>query len=102
MQSAYNVNYRFNKRIILTQRQAIEIYECKPETIVTSFGRRAASASRLVAEQYGVSPKTVRDIWNRRTWVSATAKLGQFGDLYAETRLSTEDSEVGQFNFLST
>ena len=30
------------------------------------------SRSNEVAEQYGVNSKTIRDIWNRATWVKAT------------------------------
>jgi hypothetical protein len=32
------------------------------------------SSSVLVAAQYGVSSKTIRDIWNRKTWIDATAQ----------------------------
>ena len=30
-----------------------------------------------VAQRFGVSPKTVRDIWNRRTWAHTTVHLWQ-------------------------
>ncbi len=33
------------------------------------------SSSVLLAAQYGVSPKTIRDIWNRKTWAQTTADL---------------------------
>ena len=35
---------------------------------------KVKSQSRLLAEKYGVSPKTVRDIWNKKTWCFATLK----------------------------
>jgi uncharacterized protein YjcR len=33
------------------------------------------SKSVLLAAQYGVSPKTIRDIWNRKSWARITADL---------------------------
>jgi hypothetical protein len=33
------------------------------------------SNSVLLAAQYGVSPKTIRDIWNRKTWAHTTADI---------------------------
>ena len=33
------------------------------------------SNSVLMAAQYGVSPKTIRDIWNRKSWAHSTADL---------------------------
>ena len=47
----------------------------KPEIMHQKMGKRYESQSRLLAERFGVSPKTVRDIWNRKTWVSATMHL---------------------------
>eukprot|EP00960_Hanusia_phi_P071278 767515-Hanusia_phi.AAC.1 len=32
-------------------------------------------ASLLLARQYGITPKAVRDIWTRRTWARATDRL---------------------------
>lgn len=29
----------------------------------------------VIAKQYGVSPKTIRDIWNHKTWYEATFRL---------------------------
>eukprot|EP00960_Hanusia_phi_P057394 763559-Hanusia_phi.AAC.1 len=34
------------------------------------------AASILLARQYGITPKAVRDIWTRRTWAHATSSLG--------------------------
>ena len=63
-------------RIVLTGRQAAEIFRLKSVVEKNQrIDRRAVSRSRLVAEQYGVSPKTVRDIWNRKTWVFATMHI---------------------------
>ena len=63
------------RRIILTQLQAAEIYEMKPAVPSRIAHQRSASQSRMVAERYGVSSKTVRDIWNKKTWIFATMHL---------------------------
>jgi hypothetical protein len=34
-----------------------------------------AGKSSMVAEMYGVSPKTIRDIWNRKTWAQVNLPL---------------------------
>ena len=86
-------------KIILTAQQAVEIYnkrtigsnsrdcsERAPKISVCgkhtterahswddcSEDEKTTSRSREVAEQYGVNSKTIRDIWNRATWVKAT------------------------------
>ena len=69
-------------RIILTEQQAVEICMLKPAIMQQKMGKRYESQSRLLAERFGVSPKTVRDIWNRKTWVSTTKHL--FGSASAE------------------
>ena len=64
-----------NRRIVLTQEQAAEIFKMKPSIAGSVSKRRPASQSRLVSERFGVSSKTVRDIWNSKTWKSATMHL---------------------------
>ena len=66
---------------MLTRDQAIEIYRRKPCNGF-SDGKIAArqlgdsrSSSVPLAVMYGVSPKAIRDIWNRRTWGFATFLL---------------------------
>jgi hypothetical protein len=63
------------QRVILTEQQAVEICKMKPAVPVTGNLLRGESRSRIIAEHFGVSPKTVRDIWNRKTWVSTTMHL---------------------------
>ena len=60
---------------ILTEKQAKEIYqiylaELSPSS---SFMKAKNSRSTRLTSIYGVSPKTIRDIWNRRTWTSVTS-----------------------------
>ena len=93
------------RRIILSESQAIEIYQLKPAAKNSTMHRheRCQSQSRIVAENYGVSPKTVRDIWNRKTWVFATMNLILSDGSQENTRMpacleSTELSIVAYFN----
>jgi hypothetical protein len=69
-------------RAVLTKGQAVEIY---------SFGKtirlQEDKSSMLhengpagVAKRYNVSPKAIRDIWNRRTWTQETEHLWEVTD----------------------
>ena len=60
-------------RNLLTAQQAREIYQMKPEPLKPSTLPHGRSESRILAQQYGMSPKAIRDIWNGRTWIHATA-----------------------------
>ncbi len=53
-------------RTILTLEQALQIFEIKFDVSNPHGGRRTAAS---VARSFGVSEKTVRDIWIGRTWV---------------------------------
>lgn len=59
--------------IILTAEQAVEIYTKR--NLKGSSHATSSCISNEVAEQYGVNSKTIRDIWNRATWVKATRPL---------------------------
>ena len=50
----------------LTPRQVLDIYSLK----CTGKDRRLGAS---IARSYGVSPKTVRDIWNGTTWGELTS-----------------------------
>ena len=68
---------------VLTDQLALEIYKCKldlltPRTFKSSLenrNSRTRGQSPLVGKAFGVSAKTIRDIWNRRTWATATSCL---------------------------
>jgi len=65
---------------ILTAEQAIDIYRCKPTSMpafvcADQVVRGSNRSSVPLAKTYGVSPKAIRDIWNRRTWGFATFLL---------------------------
>jgi hypothetical protein len=59
-------------RAVLTQDQAIVIYTIRETT--SCFGYQSLKSASL-AKQFNVSPKTIRDIWNRRTWANETRHL---------------------------
>jgi hypothetical protein len=46
----------------------MQIYLLKPSDNSKSKEQKGGSMSRLIAKQFGVSSKAIRDIWNHRTW----------------------------------
>ena len=59
-------------RAILTEQQAVEIFKWQStDEILTMVCR-----SSFIAKKFGISEKTVRDIWKQRTWAHATCSLG--------------------------
>ena len=70
-------------RILLNDALAVEIYKCKlalhaPSSSMSCFQsweKRVRGQSARVSPRFGVSPKTIRDIWNHKTWVHATCHL---------------------------
>jgi hypothetical protein len=72
-----------NTRVILNNELAVEIYEEKLAlNASTTFGSyltdsrvKMRGKSAKVSKKYGVSAKTIRDIWNGRTWSCATRSL---------------------------
>jgi hypothetical protein len=72
-------------RIVLNDALAVEIYKCKlafdaPSSSVSFFQSRGERArgrgqSARVSSRFGVSPKTIRDVWNHKTWAHATNHL---------------------------
>ena len=66
-----------SKRQQLTAEEAAEIYLMRPK--VVGKGDRPKRGSMIkcksIAPKYGVSAKTIRDIWRGRTWIEATRHL---------------------------
>ena len=65
---------------VLTADQAIEIYKhklcCLDKSKVNGSNKNSSRGSSTpLAKKYGVSPKAIRDIWNRRSWAFATVVL---------------------------
>ena len=64
--------------VILTAEQARTIYFLRSASTAEDFHSKfIAGKSSLVAEMFGVSPKTIRDVWNRKTWTQASPALHQ-------------------------
>lgn len=66
-------------RTVLTVSQARDIYGlnylASNMASTPNLLGQEVSHSVLLAAQYGVSPKTIRDIWNRKSWAHTTADL---------------------------
>eukprot|EP00293_Proteomonas_sulcata_P001467 CAMPEP_0184328690 /NCGR_PEP_ID=MMETSP1049-20130417/143755_1 /TAXON_ID=77928 /ORGANISM="Proteomonas sulcata, Strain CCMP704" /LENGTH=397 /DNA_ID=CAMNT_0026651015 /DNA_START=422 /DNA_END=1615 /DNA_ORIENTATION=+ len=56
-------------KIMLTAEQAVQIYSQRPQG---GGANKGTGFSASVGRKFGVSAKTIRDIWNRETWVKAT------------------------------
>jgi len=82
-------------RATLTAEQAALIYTLRPQGEDHPQPNKIAGNSQLLAKEFGVSPKAVRDVWNRRTWVHATqeAELPERG-LDSEKRRPVTDNNL--------
>ena len=49
-----------------------------------------------VALRYGVAPRTIRDIWNRKTWAYATQWLWHLEDKFSSKPLESRGSASAQ------
>ncbi len=58
--------------VILNAVQARSIYMLRSTSSAAPEMQSVAGKSTIVAELYRVSPKTIRDIWNRKTWTQVT------------------------------
>eukprot|EP00283_Hemiselmis_rufescens_P008417 CAMPEP_0173430438 /NCGR_PEP_ID=MMETSP1357-20121228/8862_1 /TAXON_ID=77926 /ORGANISM="Hemiselmis rufescens, Strain PCC563" /LENGTH=201 /DNA_ID=CAMNT_0014394767 /DNA_START=46 /DNA_END=648 /DNA_ORIENTATION=- len=65
-----------DKRVRLSQQQAIEIFMLRPQPSEDGVMRRGSMLHcKSIAPRFNVTPKTIRDIWNGRTWSHATRHL---------------------------
>jgi hypothetical protein len=66
-------------RYVLDRNKARDIYKLKflayKSASPPNAVGQAISSSVLLAAQYGVSSKTIRDIWHRKIWTHDTADL---------------------------
>lgn len=62
-------------KAILTDDQAVEIFQVKLANESLDPGDKGKRSARAVGRQYGVSDKTIRDIWTGRTWFRETLHL---------------------------
>jgi hypothetical protein len=64
-------------RALLNGQDAIDIYRHRRANLSTSAANSHGPCKHTsaLAFKYNVSPKTIRDIWNRRTWTKETKHL---------------------------
>ena len=62
-------------RALLTNQQAAQIYMIGQGFRECGLDPLQEGRSSIVSKKYGVSPKAIRDIWNRRTWQNETWHL---------------------------
>ena len=79
---------------VLTEEDVATIFQARLER----SGGRSHLASKL-AERFGVASRTVRDIWNLRTWVKTTRPLWSNAEIVREatTRAQSSHHSVDDF-----
>ena len=87
---------------MLSASDAVEIYQCKlclgevKETVDVGLNIQMIRGQCFpLAKKYGVSPRTIRDIWNRRTWGYATKHLWPIeNEITRATSAAHEESKL--------
>jgi hypothetical protein len=75
-----------SKRQQLSDVEAAEIFKLRPKQSKGSGLRRGSMLlCKKIAPMYGVSPKTIRDVWRGRTWFHATEHLWTQEELREKT-----------------
>jgi hypothetical protein len=64
----------------LNKLLAFQIYQCKLSSESKPAAMKGWSAE--VGRWFDVNAKTVRDVWNRRTWAHATRPLWSSAEVY--------------------
>ena len=72
MYNANRTNIPSRPRAVLNEAKVIEIYKLRQS--IDRY-RLQPSRSAALASYFNVSPKAIRDIWNRRTWANETRHL---------------------------
>ena len=84
------------KRLHLTEEQVIEIYNLRPQYGRQGRLRRGSMLRcKTIAPRYGVTPKTIRDIWCGRTWPQTTEHLWTDEERAARQSLRKPDALRG-------
>jgi hypothetical protein len=73
---------------ILTEEEVATIFQARLER----SGRRCQLASKL-AERFGIASRTVRDIWNLKTWVKTTRPLWSNAEIVREVTSRAQKSQ---------
>jgi hypothetical protein len=70
------------KRVVLNAHTAREI-ECLAPSYAQSMRRGVKSQlSNMLALRFGVDAKTIRDIWNRKTWTDGNGTAQRIADSF--------------------
>ena len=95
-------------KVVLTPRLAVEIYllKMKLENLENSSSCKDKAnmlkgRSVPVAKKYNVSAKTIRDVWNRRTWSFATESVWMHKQFKVRIFFSNHRSESPNQSFLT-
>ncbi len=71
--------------VILTAEQARTIYLLRRASSAEgSDAKSVAGKSSLVAEMFGVNPKTIRDVWSRKTWTKVSIDVNLWRACFAQ------------------
>ena len=84
-----------SKRQQLSGKEAVEIFQMRPRSGKDKPLRRGSKLlCKTIAPEYGVSAKTIRDIWSGRTWLNATEHLWTEEEkIYRKPSMHTESRE---------
>ena len=79
---------------MITEQLAVEIYKVKSRLSTTSYSgnnlvRTLTGESMRLAKTYGVTPRTIQNIWNRRSWGYVTKSLWSADELKLSLDLDT-------------
>lgn len=89
-------------RVVLNAAAATEIYQYKIAIITPNSFKACMQKAEIkmkghsthLARKYGVSSKTIRDIWNRKSWIGATAHLWKAGEDLETTQMTFYVSQI--------
>ena len=62
-------------RPFLSEDQALQIFEIKLQNDASPYSPKVRAEE--AAQTFGVSSKTIRDIWSRRTWANETSRMAR-------------------------
>ncbi|EKX31636.1 hypothetical protein GUITHDRAFT_122181 [Guillardia theta CCMP2712] len=85
-----------SKRQQLTAEEAVEIYKLRPIACKGGNLRRGSMLHcKAVAPRYGVTPKTIRDVWSGRSWAEATRHLWTEDEVMRRTAGGSDEDAEG-------
>eukprot|EP00961_Rhodomonas_salina_P036353 488722-Rhodomonas_salina.1 len=63
------------RRSYLTQHAVLELFKQRPQRSEDGQFVPSTACSKALAKQFKIADKTIRDIWNRRSWAKVTRPL---------------------------